>query len=157
MPTPLHPHAAHVAETLIARGHHGVIVTQPESIHTADEAAKALGVDIGAITKSLVFLLDDDPILLLVSGAHEVDLANTGKRLQGNLTRAPLEMVRIATGQPIGGIAPLGHPTNLPTYVDNALAKHSELWAAAGHPDTVFRTSFSELVRITAGLAIDVD
>jgi prolyl-tRNA editing enzyme YbaK/EbsC (Cys-tRNA(Pro) deacylase) len=66
-------------------------------------------------------------------------------------------MVRIATGQPIGGIAPLGHPTNLPTYVDNALSEYAELWAAAGHPDTVFRTSFSELVRITAGLAIDVD
>lgn len=83
MPTPLHPHAAHVAETLIARGHHGVIVTQPDSTHSAAEAAESLGVDIGAITKSLVFLLDDDPILLLVSGAHEVDLTNTGKRLQG--------------------------------------------------------------------------
>ncbi|MFD5330191.1 YbaK/EbsC family protein, partial [Streptomyces sp. NPDC127092] len=93
---------------------------------TPGAGTESLGVDIGAITKSLVFLLDDDPILLLVSGAHEVDLANTGKRLQGNLTRAPLDMVRIATGQPIGGIAPLGHPTNLPTYVDNALSEYAE-------------------------------
>lgn len=157
MPTPLHPNAAHVAETLIARGHHGVIVTQPTSVHTAVEAATALGVEVGTITKSLVFLLDEDPILILVSGEHQVDIERTGKRLQGNLSRAPLDMVRIATGQPIGGIAPLGHPTNLPTYVDNALSKYPELWAAAGHPDAIFRTSFAELVRVTAGLAIDVD
>ncbi|WP_072686823.1 YbaK/EbsC family protein [Rhodococcus marinonascens] len=157
MPMSLHPHAAHVAETLIARGHHGVIVTQPGSTHSAAMAAESLEVDIGAITKSLVFMLDDDPILLLVSGAHEVDLANAGKRLQGNLTHAPVNMVQIATGQPIGSIAPLGHPTNLPTYVDNALAEYPELWAAAGQPNAVFRTSFSELVRITAGFAIDVD
>lgn len=157
MPTPLHPNAAHVAETLIARGHHGVIVTQPTSVHTAVEAATALGVEVGTITKSLVFLLDEDPILILVSGEHQVDIERTGKRLQGNLSRAPLDMVRIATGQPIGGIAPLGHPTNLPTYVDNALSKYPELWAAAGHPDAIFRTSFAELVRVTTGLAIDVD
>ncbi|AOW93624.1 EbsC protein [Rhodococcus sp. WMMA185] len=156
MPMSLHPNAARVAETLIARGHHGVIVTQREPTHSAAEAAKSLKVHIGAITKSLVFMLDDDPILLLVSGAHSVDLVATGKRLQGELTRAPADMVQLATGQPIGGIAPLGHPTNLPTYVDNALAEYPELWAAAGQPNTVFRTSFSELVRITAGSAIDV-
>ncbi|NLU82075.1 YbaK/EbsC family protein [Rhodococcus sp. HNM0569] len=153
----LHRNAAHVAATLISRGHHGVIVTQSDSTRTAADAADALGVGVGAITKSLVFLLDDDPVLLLVSGAHEVDLERTGKRLQGELTRAPLDTVREVTGQPIGGVAPVGHPTNLPTYIDNALADHPELWAAAGHPNTVFRTTFSELVRITAGLAIDVD
>ncbi|QNG17351.1 YbaK/EbsC family protein [Rhodococcus triatomae] len=157
MPTPLHRNAAHVAATLIARGHHGVIVTRSESTHTADEAASSLGVPVGAITKSLVFLLDDDPVLLLVSGGHQVDLERTGKRLEGTLTRAPADVVRAVTGQPIGGVAPVGHPTNLPTYLDNALAGYPELWAAAGHPQTVFRTSFPELLRITAGLAIDVD
>jgi prolyl-tRNA editing enzyme YbaK/EbsC (Cys-tRNA(Pro) deacylase) len=92
-----------------------------------------------------------------VSGEHQVDLERTGERLQGTLTRAPAKVVREVTGQPIGGVAPVGHPTNLSTYVDNALSRHRELWAAGGHPNTVFRTSFSELVRITAGLAIDVD
>ncbi|WP_216897963.1 YbaK/EbsC family protein [Nocardia alni] len=149
--------ATRVSDTLIARGHHGVILTQTKPTHTAEEAAQALGVDVGAIAKSLVFLLDDDPVLLLVSGAHQVDLARTGQRLQGALTRAPVTMVREVTGQPIGGVAPVGHPTNLSTYVDNALSRHRELWAAGGHPNTVFRTSFTELVRITAGLAIDVD
>ncbi|MFI9505818.1 YbaK/EbsC family protein [Nocardia sp. NPDC052566] len=153
----LPPVATRVADTLIARGHHGVIVNQPAATHTAADAALALGVELGAITKSLVFLLDDDPVLLLVSGAHQVDLHNTGKRLEGTLTRAPAAMVREVTGQPIGGVAPVGHPTNLPTWVDNALAEHREVWAAGGHPNTVFRTSFRELVRITAGLPIDVD
>ena len=149
--------AARVSDTLIARGHHGVIVTQEEPTHTAAQAAQALGVEVGAITKSLIFLLDEDPVLLLVSGEHQVDLERTGKRLQGTLTRAPAEVVREVTGQPIGGVAPVGHPTNLSTYVDNALSRHRELWAAGGHPNTVFRTSFTELVRITAGLTIDVD
>ncbi|MGC0362051.1 prolyl-tRNA editing enzyme YbaK/EbsC (Cys-tRNA(Pro) deacylase) [Rhodococcus sp. 27YEA15] len=153
----LHPNAAHVAEILISRGHHGIIVTQAEATHTAADAAAAVGVDVGAITKSLVFLLDDDPVLLLVSGAHQVDLDKTGRRMEGKLTRAPLETAKAATGQPIGGVAPLGHPTNLPTYVDTALAQYPQLWAAAGHPTTVFRTTYSELLRITAGLAIDVD
>jgi prolyl-tRNA editing enzyme YbaK/EbsC (Cys-tRNA(Pro) deacylase) len=142
---------------LIARGHHGVIVTQTAPTPTAADAARALGVDVGAITKSLVFLLDDDPVLLLVSGAHQVDLQHTGERLEGKLTHAPTEMVREVTGQPIDSVAPVGHPTNLPTWVDNALSHHRVVWAAGGHPNTVFRTSFRELVRITAGLPIDVD
>ncbi|MEV6136680.1 YbaK/EbsC family protein [Nocardia sp. NPDC051990] len=153
----LPPVACRVADTLIARGHHGVIITQPAPTPTAADAARALGVDVGAITKSLVFLLDDDPVLLLVSGAHQVDLRRTGERLEGKLTRAPAELVQEVTGQPIGGIAPVGHPTNLPTWVDNALSAYREIWAAGGHPNTVFRTTFRELVRITAGLPIDVN
>lgn len=153
----LPPVAARVSDTLIARGHHGVILTQPRPAHTAQDAAEALGVALGAITKSLVFLLDDDPVLLLVSGAHQVNLESTGRRLEGTLCRAPVTMVRQLTGQPAGGVAPVGHPLNLPTFIDTALAAHGELWAAGGHPNTVFRTTFGELVRITAGLAIDVD
>ncbi|MET0315715.1 MAG: YbaK/EbsC family protein [Rhodococcus fascians] len=156
MPRLLHPNAAHVADILISRGHHGVVVTSPEPTPTAEAAAESLGVAVGAIVKSLVFLLDDDPVLLLVSGAHQVNLEATGARLDGTLTRAPLDLVKHATGQPIGGIAPVGHPTNLPTYVDESLAEHKELWAAAGHPNTVFRTTSAELLRITAGLAVDV-
>jgi prolyl-tRNA editing enzyme YbaK/EbsC (Cys-tRNA(Pro) deacylase) len=152
----LHPNAAHVADVLISRGHHGVIVTQSEPTHTAAEAAAAVGVPVGAITKSLVFLLDDDPVLLLVSGAHNVNLEATGARLDGTLVRAPLDVVKHATGQPIGGVAPVGHPTNLPTFVDTDLGLHQELWAAGGHPNTLFRTTYSELLRITAGLAVDV-
>ncbi|MFF0814576.1 YbaK/EbsC family protein [Rhodococcus sp. NPDC003318] len=153
----LHPNAANVARTLISRGHHGVVVTQDAPTHTAADAATTLGVDVGAIIKSLVFLLDDEPVLLLVSGAHQVDTERTGKRLEGTLTPAPATLVREVTGQPVGGVAPVGHPTNLSTYVDNALEAYPELWAAAGCPDAVFRTTFRELLRITAGLAVDMN
>lgn len=156
MPRLLHPNAAHVADILISRGHHGVVVTSADPCPSAEAAAESIGVAVGAIVKSLVFVLDDEPILLLVSGAHRVNTEATGKRLEGTLTAAPLDLVELATGQPVGGIAPVGHPTNLPTFVDESLARYPELWAAAGHPNTVFRTTCSELLRITAGLAIDV-
>lgn len=153
----LSPAACRVADTLISRGHHGVLVSRPTAAPTPAEAARALGVDVGAVLESQVFLLDDDPVLLLVSGAHRVDLDQTGKRLDGTLTPAPTEMVREVTGQPADGVAPVGHPCNLPTWVDTALARHREVWAAGGHPNTLFRTSFRELMRITAGLPIDVE
>lgn len=156
MSVPLHPTAAHVADTLIARGHPGVIQAQAESVRTAAQAAAALRVDVGAIVRTMVYLLDDDPVLLLISGGHEVNEEATGKRLEGTLTPAPPDMVQLATGQPADGIAPIGHPTDLPTYLDESLADHPVLWAGAGHPRTVFRTTFPELLRITAGLAIDI-
>lgn len=131
-------------------------MNSPEGTHTAADAAAALGVEVGAIVKSMVFLLDDEPVLLLVSGAHNVHLEHTGERLGGRLARADLDTAKHATGQPIGGIAPVGHPTNLDTFVDQDLAGHAEVWAAAGHINTIFRSTYTELLRITAGLAIDV-
>ncbi|MDJ0393453.1 YbaK/EbsC family protein [Rhodococcus sp. G-MC3] len=156
MPRLLHPNAAHVADILISRGHHGVVVTSPDPWPTAEAAAESIGVEVGALVKSSVFLLDDDPVLILVSAKHRVNAEATGKRLDGALTPAPLDLVELATGQPVGGIAPVGHPTNLTTYVDESLANYPELWAAAGYPGTAFRTTCPELLRITAGLAVDV-
>lgn len=152
-----HPNAARVADTLIARGHHGLITQQPESVHTAEQAAAAVGVGVAAIVKSLVFLLDDEPVLLLVSGAHRVNVARTAERLGGALTPASAELVTEVTGQPLGGVAPLGHPTNLPTYIDRALQHYPDLWASGGCPNTLFRTVYSELMRITAAIDVDVD
>lgn len=149
--------ACRVADTLIARGHHGVIVSPETPAPTAADAARAMGAHPTAITTSQVFLLDDDPVLILVAGHHQVDLTRTGKRLEGTLIPAPTALVERITGQPIDGTAPVGHPTNLPTWVDTALAAHPEVWAAGGHPNTVFRTNFRELVRITAGLPIEID
>jgi len=153
----LHPNAHRVSDTLIARGHHGLIVQQPETVHTAEQAAAALGVEVGAIVKSLVFLLDDEPIMLLVSGAHRVDVARTGDRLDGALAPASPDLVTEVTGQPLGGVAPLGHPANIPTYIDRSLRFHPELWASGGCPNTLFRTVYSELRRITAAVDVDVD
>jgi prolyl-tRNA editing enzyme YbaK/EbsC (Cys-tRNA(Pro) deacylase) len=118
---------------------------------TAAAAAQALGVETGAIANSLVFTLDGEPLLVLTSGAHRVDTEFLGQRLGGHVGRAPKELVKEATGQVIGGVAPLGHPAPVRTVVDTALASFAEVWAAAGHARTVFPTTFDELVRVTGG------
>ncbi|WP_058853366.1 YbaK/EbsC family protein [Nocardia jinanensis] len=146
-----------VSDTLIARGHHGLIVTAPESATGPVETAEALEVELAALVHSQVFLLGDDPILLLVSAVHRVDTERTGARLDGPLIPAPPHLVVRYTGQLPGSIAPVGHPANLPTWVDSGLSGHRELWAAGGSPGTVFRTSYQELLRITAGLSLDLD
>ncbi len=118
---------------------------------TAAAAAAALGIEVGAIANSLVFTLDGAPLLVLTSGAHRVDAAWLGDRLGGTIARASKDVVKQATGQVIGGVAPLGHPSPLRTLVDVALADFPVVWAAAGHAHTVFPTTFDELVRITGG------
>lgn len=134
-----------------------MVVTPDRPTRTASETAAVLGVEVGALVESQVFVLDDEPVLMLVSSAHDVDVERTGKRLDGALSRAPIGLALEATGHPLDAVAPVGHPTNLSTFVDTALARYPELWAHAGYPNTLFRTTFHELVRITAGLAIDVD
>ncbi|WP_459548934.1 YbaK/EbsC family protein [Nocardia sp. X0981] len=153
----LPPITCRVSDTLIARGHHGLIITAPESATTAAATAEVMETDLGALVQAEVFLLGDEPILLLVSAAHRVDTARTGARLDGALIPAPPHLVVRYTGQLPGSIAPVGHPVNLPTWVDSALSEFRELWAAGGSPGTVFRTSYPELLRITAGLSLDVD
>ncbi len=111
----------------------------------------------GALVQAQVFLLGDDPILLLVSASHRVDAARTGARLDGELVAAPPHLAVKYTGQLPGSIAPVGHPANLPTWVDSTLSRFGELVAAGGYPGAVFRTSYSELLRITAGLSLDVE
>ncbi|NKU27471.1 YbaK/EbsC family protein [Rhodococcus hoagii] len=133
------------------------MVTQPAPTRSALEAAEALGADPGAIVKSLIFLLDDEPVLLLVSGSHEVDLAATGARLQGTLTRAPLDLAQEVTGQPIGGVAPLGHPTTCRHISTPRSPPTRNCGAAPGIPTRSFRSTFPELLRVTAGLAVDMD
>jgi prolyl-tRNA editing enzyme YbaK/EbsC (Cys-tRNA(Pro) deacylase) len=116
-----------------------------ESAHTADQAAAALGVEVGAIVKSLVFERGDAPLLVLCSGANRVDEAALGVR------RARAERVREVTGQAIGGVAPYGHPSPLETLVDEDLLRYDEVWAAAGHPSRVFPIAPVDLLRRTNG------
>ena len=118
---------------------------------TAVAAAAALGIEVGAIANSLVFTLDDSPLLVMTSGAHRVDTAWLGEQLGGTIGRADAALVKLATGQVIGGVAPIGHPAPLRTIVDTALADFPQVWAAAGHAHTVFPTTYDELVRITGG------
>lgn len=120
-------------------------VTLPDSAHTAQEAAAAIGVEVGAIVKSLVFLRGEDPVLVLCSGSNTVDAGALG------LQKASAKVVREATGQPIGGVAPYGHPAPLETLVDEDLMTHDVVWSGAGHPERVFPMSPVELLRRTNG------
>ncbi|MEU8261283.1 YbaK/EbsC family protein [Micromonospora sp. NPDC048999] len=129
----------------------------PEAVHTAAAAAEALGVSVGAIANSLIFDADDEPLLVLTSGAHRVDTAGLAASIGvTRLRRATPEFVKRHTGQVIGGVAPVGHPQPLRTLVDTALAAYDEVWAAGGVPRAVFPSTYAELLRITAGAASEV-
>lgn len=146
-----------VARVLAAAGIAGQVRELAESTRTAAEAASALRCDVGAIANSLVFISDDEAVLVLTSGQHKVSATALAARWgRGKLQRATPEQVREATGQAIGGVAPVGHPRALPTVVDAALADYARVWAAAGTPRTVFPTTADELVRLTGGLLLPV-
>lgn len=146
-----HPGVGLVETQLRAAGITGDVRWLDDSAPTAVAAAAALGVDVGAIANSLVFLLDGAPLLVMTSGSHRVDTGWLGEQLGGTIKRADADTVKQATGQTIGGVAPIGHPAPLRTIVDAHLATYPQLWAAAGHAHTVFPLSFDELVRITNG------
>jgi prolyl-tRNA editing enzyme YbaK/EbsC (Cys-tRNA(Pro) deacylase) len=148
---PSHAAVDRVSAALAAKGVQPRIVWFDDAVTTAQLAADALGVEVGQIANSLVFTIDDEPILVLTSGAHRVDTEWLGERLRGTIRRASKETVKAATGQVIGGVAPVGHPSPVRTIVDVQLAAYDEVWAAAGHAKTVFATCFDELVRITGG------
>jgi prolyl-tRNA editing enzyme YbaK/EbsC (Cys-tRNA(Pro) deacylase) len=157
LPGPVHPAVERVATALTEHGVTGEIHWLDDAVTTAQLAAYALDVEVGQIANSLVFLLDGEPVLVLTSGAHRVDTDWLGTRLGGVISRATREAVKDATGQVIGGVAPVGHPAPVRTFVDTALARYDQVWAAAGHAKTVFPTTFDELVRITAGTATPVE
>jgi prolyl-tRNA editing enzyme YbaK/EbsC (Cys-tRNA(Pro) deacylase) len=148
----MHPNVQAVQDALTAADAHGQVRMLPDAAATAPAAAHALGVEVGQIANSLIFMADGDPLLVLTSGAHRVDTAKVAALLGVNaVKRATPELVREHTGQAIGGVAPLGHPKPVPTLVDTALAAFDEIWAAGGIPHAVFPTTYDELVRITAG------
>ncbi|WP_091232707.1 YbaK/EbsC family protein [Microbacterium sp. 3J1] len=146
-----------VEQHLRAAGIHTEIRVLPDSARTAPEAAAAIGCDVTAIANSLVFLADDSPVLVLTSGGHRADLDAVARQIGARIVvMAPAAVVRAATGQAIGGVAPVGHPAPLPTYIDEALETHAEIWAAAGHPHTVMPLTFSSLRGLTGGRVIAV-
>src|SRR5215813_293122 len=153
----MHSSARHVTDVLRERGVTGQVRELPEAAATAAAAAAQLGCEVGAIANSLVFSADGAPLLVLTSGAHRVDTGKVAVLVGADrVKRADPEFVREATGQVIGGVAPVGHPRPLRTLVDRWLGGYDVVWAAAGHPHTVFPTSFAELVRITGGTPADV-
>jgi prolyl-tRNA editing enzyme YbaK/EbsC (Cys-tRNA(Pro) deacylase) len=148
---------AEFASVLRDLGVVGEVRELPEPAPTAATAAAQLGCEVGAIANSLIFSADGAPLLVMTSGAHRVDTTRVAE-LTGvsAVSRADARSVREWTGQAIGGVAPVGHPSPIRTLVDSWLEKYDMIWAAAGHPHTVFPTSFAELLRITGGTPADV-
>lgn len=152
-----HPNVVAVTDALESAAASGGIRMLPDAVHTAAAAAAALGVEVGQIANSLIFDADGEPLLVLTSGAHRVDTARVAGLVGAtSVRRANPDFVREYTGQPIGGVAPVGHPKPIRTLVDTALSQYAEIWAAGGIPPAVFPTTFAELVRITSGTPAEV-
>jgi prolyl-tRNA editing enzyme YbaK/EbsC (Cys-tRNA(Pro) deacylase) len=152
-----HPAITQVRAELERRGATGEVRVFPDGVRTAAQAAEALGCEVGAIANSLVFAADSRPVLILTSGVHRVDTAAAAARIGvSGLDRATPDFVREHTGQAIGGVAPVGHPEPVPTYIDPWLRRHETIWAAAGHARAVFSTTYDELRELAGATELDV-
>ncbi|HEU4540525.1 MAG TPA: YbaK/EbsC family protein [Jiangellaceae bacterium] len=157
MSTELHPNVRRIADILAQHGAAGQVVVLTEAAPTAAAAAAQLGCEVGAIANSLIFDADGKPLLVLTSGAHRADPVRLAAAAGASTVhRATPEFVRDHTGQPIGGVAPVGHPKPIRTLIDTWLGKHEQVWAAAGHPHTVFPTTYDELIALTGATPVEV-
>ncbi|HXJ54740.1 MAG TPA: YbaK/EbsC family protein [Burkholderiales bacterium] len=146
------PSVERVRAALERAGMAADIVELPGAARTAKAAADFLGCQVAQIANSLVFRAQasDTAVLVMSSGACRVDVARLAQLLGEPIAKADADFVRRHTGFAIGGVAPVGHGLSS-VFVEKALAAHDELWAAAGHPHTVFRLSYRELLSITGG------
>jgi prolyl-tRNA editing enzyme YbaK/EbsC (Cys-tRNA(Pro) deacylase) len=144
-------------EAMAADGVNIVVTAYPDGTRTAADAAAAIGCDVGAIVKSLIFVIDGvGPVLALTSGSNRVDIERLGAHFGGPARQAKADEARAATGYSIGGTPPFGHPAPLPALCDPALVGYDEVWAAAGTPDTVFPLAPAELLRLSGAEIVDV-
>jgi prolyl-tRNA editing enzyme YbaK/EbsC (Cys-tRNA(Pro) deacylase) len=144
----MHPTAERLAMRLRQRGLEIEVVTLSDSARTAVLAATALGVEVGQIVKSLVFLRGGSPMMVLCAGDRRVDTERLG------LKPAPAERVKQITGFAIGGVPPLGHDTDLPTTIDDSLRRFETVWAAAGTPHDVFAIATASLIDAIPGAEV---
>jgi prolyl-tRNA editing enzyme YbaK/EbsC (Cys-tRNA(Pro) deacylase) len=139
-------------EAARAQGLHPEVRRFPQGTKTAEDAARAIGCEVGQIVKSLVFMASGSPLLALTSGANRVDTASLGALADAEpVRRASPEEARAATGFAVGGTPPFGHVSRIRTFVDRDLLAWEVVWAAAGTPDSVFPLSPAELVRASGG------
>ena len=151
------PSVERVRDALSRAGLKPAIVELPGAARTAKAAAEYLGCEIAQIANSLVFRAEASGSALLVmsSGAKRVDVARLAALVGEPVGKADADFVRSQTGFAIGGVPPVGHAVRR-SFVERSLAAYRELWAAAGHPHTVFRLTYEELVRITGGAEADL-
>ena len=142
-----------VQAALEAAGSTARVIVLEETARTAQDAANALGCDLGAIVKSLVFRSGDRAVMALVAGDRQCDLKVLRDELglPGKPKRADADFVREQTGFSIGGVAPLGHPEEIPVLIDQSMNRFTIIYAAAGHPYCVFPTNLEEIDRSTNG------
>jgi prolyl-tRNA editing enzyme YbaK/EbsC (Cys-tRNA(Pro) deacylase) len=155
-PTSLPAAVRRVAAALNEKGVSIDIRMLEESTRTAQEADDAIGCAIGQIVKSLVFAADDQPFIALVSGENRVDVAKLEKLLQAPVRRATAAEAKEASGFAIGGVPPLGHTTEMRVFIDETLLAYERVWAAAGHPNSIFPIEPAELVRASGGTVVDL-
>ena len=153
MSTELSPSAQRVQAALSTLGLELNVVEMPASTRTAPEAAAAVGCDVGQIVKSLVFKgeISGKPILITVSGANRVNEGAAANLLGEPVGKADADFVRQQTGFAIGGVPPVGHTNPLTILVDEDLMQYTEIWAAAGTPNALFRLTPLDLIRMTGG------
>lgn len=158
---PLSEAAQRVQDALAAKGFANRVLELSEPVKTAQAAADAVGCTVGQIVKSLVFRTGSDPasgraVLVVASGANRVDTAKLAALLGEDVTMGDPKFVRATTGFAIGGIPPLGHAQPLDVVIDAHLLAHDSLWAAAGHPNSLFPLTPAELQAMTGGRVADV-
>jgi prolyl-tRNA editing enzyme YbaK/EbsC (Cys-tRNA(Pro) deacylase) len=148
---------AKVTQLLQSLGHPHVPQWLTVPARTAQEAADALGVQVGQIAKSVIFRrkADDVAVLVVTSGDRRVDEKKVAARV-GPIGRADADFVKLRTGYSIGGVSPVGHAQTPVTLIDQDLLRFDEIWAAAGHPNGVFRLSPADLARLTGAPVVEV-
>ncbi len=155
----LHPTAQKVAEAGRELGLNIDIMEFTETTRTAEDAARAIGCTVAQIVKSLLFVVNGQPTMALVSGPNRLSekklaaLCGVGRK---KVKRADADIVREATGFAIGGVPPFGHATKLPVYVDQDFWQFEVIWAAAGTPNAVFAITPDDLAHVTGGTVADL-
>jgi prolyl-tRNA editing enzyme YbaK/EbsC (Cys-tRNA(Pro) deacylase) len=148
------PAVSRVRDALIKANQEDTIVEFADTARSADDAAKSVGCDLGAIVKSLVFSVDNRFVMALVAGDHKCieDHLPNALKIKGAVRRPQASEVKAITGFTIGGVAPVGLLKPIPTVIDGSLKRFDKIYAAAGHPHCVFSTSLNDLARMTDGI-----
>ena len=153
----LHPNTLRVIEAAREAGLEITTRRFPEGTKTAADAAAAIGVVVGQIVKSLVFGVDNEIVMALVSGSNQLDEKKLAAAAGGaKCSRVDADSVRAATGYPIGGVPPFGHSTQLRVFVDPDLLQYDEVWAAAGTWNDNFGAAPADIVRVADGVVTDL-
>ena len=153
----IHPNVVRVTAAAKERGLEISTRRFPEGTKTAADAAAAIGVTVGQIVKSLVFGVDNEIVMALVSGSNQLDEKKLALAAGGaKCARVDADAVREATGYPIGGVPPFGHSTQLRVFVDPDLLQYDEVWAAAGTWNDNFGAAPADIVRVADGVVTDL-